>query len=81
LAGLFSTQLLSPLVFSEDVDIAVRYGYGASYLLLALVTRFQDRGTIPVVFREAMHHGGGKRPTSAKPRGRPRAGGRTKKPG
>jgi cation:H+ antiporter len=81
LAGLFSTQLLSPLVFSEDVDIAVRYGYGASYLLLALVTLFQDRGTIPVVFREARHLGGGKRALSVNPRGRPRAGGRTKKPG
>jgi cation:H+ antiporter len=81
LLGLFSTQLLSPLVFSEDVDIAVRYGYGAVYLLLALVLFFQDRGTIPLVFREARHLGGSERAVSTNTRGRPRAGGRTKKPG
>ncbi len=81
LLGLFSTQLLSPLVFSEDVDIGVRYGYGATYLLLASVALFQDRGTIPLVFREARHLGGGERAVSTNPHGRPRAGGRTKKPG
>jgi len=81
LAGLFSTQLLSPLVLPGDIDIAVRYGYGAIYLLLALLTLFQDRGTIPVVFREARHLGGRKRALSVNPRGSSRAGGRTKKPG
>jgi cation:H+ antiporter len=81
LAGLFSTQLLSPLVFPENVDIAVRYGYGATYLLLALVTLFQDRATIPIVFREARHLGGGEHAMSANPHGRLRGGGRTKKPG
>jgi cation:H+ antiporter len=81
LLGLFSTQLLSPLVFSEDVDIAVRYGYGGTYLLLAAVSLFQDRGTIPTIFREASHHGGDNRSESKRPPGRPRGGGRTKKPG
>jgi cation:H+ antiporter len=81
LAGLFSTQLLSPLVFSDDIDIWVRYGYGATYLLLAVVTLFQDRGTIPIVFREARQLSGSERALSTNPRGRPRAGGRTKKPG
>jgi cation:H+ antiporter len=81
LLGLFSTQLLSPLVFSEDVDIAVRYGYGATYLLLASAAFFQDRGTIPVLFHEARHLNGGERTSSAHPHGRPKSGGRTKKPG
>jgi cation:H+ antiporter len=81
LAGLFSTQLLSPLVFGGDRDIAVRYGYGVTYLLLALLTLFQDRRTIPVVFREARHPGGGKSALPTNPRGGSRAGGRTKKPG
>jgi cation:H+ antiporter len=82
LAGLFSTQLLSPLVFtSEDVNIAVRYGYGATYLLLALLTLFQDRRTIPVILRQARHLGGGERALSVNPRGSSRAGGRSKKPG
>lgn len=82
LVGLFSTQLLSPLLFtSEDVNIAVRYGYGATYLLLALLTLFQDRRTIPVVFREARHLGGGRRTLPVNPRGSSRAGGRSKKPG
>jgi len=81
LAGLFTTQLLSPLVFPGEVDIAVRYGYGAAYLLLASLTLLQDRGTIPVVFREAIHPGGGERALPTNPRGRSRAGGRTKKPG
>jgi len=74
LLGLFGTQL-----FFTNPE--VRYGYGAVYLLLALVVFFQDRRTIPVVFREAMHHGGGERAVSTNPRGHPRAGGRTKKPG
>ncbi len=81
LAGLFITQLVAPLFSSEDVDIAVRYGYGAAYLLLALVILFQDRRTIPVVFREARHLGGKQRAPSANARARPRTGGRTKKPG
>ena len=74
LLGLFGTQL-----FFTNPE--VRYGYGAVYLLLALLLFFQDRRTIPVVLREAMHHGGGKRPASENRRARPRAGGRTKKPG
>jgi len=74
LLGLFSTQL-----FFTNPE--VRYGYGAVYLLLALLLFFQDRRTIPVVFREAMHHDTAKRPVPAKPRGPSRAGGRTKKPG
>jgi cation:H+ antiporter len=74
LLGLFGTQL-------AFTDPEVRYGYGAAYLLLALFTFFQDRHTIPVVFREARHLGGGESAVSTNPRGRPRAGGRTKKPG
>ena len=74
LLGLFGTQL-------AFTDPEVRYGYGVAYLLLAFFTFFQDRRTIPVVFREARHLGGGERAVSANPHGRPRAGGRTKKPG
>ena len=74
LLGLFGTQL-------AFTDPEIRYGYGAAYLLLAAFTLFQDRRTIPIVFREARHHGGAKRAVSTNPRGRPRAGGRTKKPG
>ena len=74
LLGLFGTQL----AFTNP---EIRYGYGAAYLALALFTFFQDRRTIPVVFREAIHLGGGERALSTNPRGHPRAGGRTKKPG
>jgi cation:H+ antiporter len=74
LLGLFGTQL-------AFTDPEIRYGYGAAYLLLALFTFFQDRRTIPVVFHEAIHLDGGERAVSTNPRGRPRSGGRTKKPG
>jgi cation:H+ antiporter len=74
LLGLFGTQL-------AFTDPEIRYGYGAAYLLLAAFTLFQDRRTIPVVFHEATHLGGGEHAASTNPRGRPRAGGRTKKPG
>jgi len=74
LLGLFGTQL-------AFTDPEVRYGYGAAYLLLAAFTLFQDRRTLPVVFHEARHLGGSERAVSTNPRGRPRAGGRTKKPG
>ncbi len=74
LLGLFATQL-------AFTDPEIRYGYGAAYLLLAAFTLFQDRRNIPVIFREAVHHGGGERAASTKPHGRPRGGGRTKKPG
>jgi cation:H+ antiporter len=73
LLGMFGTQL----AFTNP---EIRYGYGAAYLLLAVITLFQDRHTIPIVFREAMHPGGG-RAVSANPRGGRRSGGRTKKPG
>jgi len=71
---LFGTQL-------AFTDPEIRYGYGAAYLLLAAFTLFQDRRTIPVVFHEARHLDGGERPVTTNPRGRPRGGGRTKKPG
>ena len=74
LLGLFGTQL-------AFTDPEIRYGYGAVYLLLALFTFFQDRRTIPIVFREAIHLDGGERAVSTNPRVRPRSGGRTKKPG
>jgi cation:H+ antiporter len=74
LLGLFGTQL-------AFTDPEIRYAYGAAYLLLAAFTLFQDRRTIPIVFREARHLGGSERAVSANPRGRPRSGGRTKKPG
>jgi cation:H+ antiporter len=74
LLGLFGTQL-------AFTDPEIRYGYGAAYLLLAAFTLFQDRRTIPVVLREAIHLGGSERAATTKPRGRPRGGGRTKKPG
>jgi cation:H+ antiporter len=74
LLGLFGTQL-------AFTDPEIRYGYGAAYLLLAAFTLFQDRRTLPVVFHEATHLGGNERPVTTNPRGRPRAGGRTKKPG
>lgn len=74
LLGMFGTQL-------AFTDPTIRYAYGAAYLLLTAVTLFQDRGTIPVVLREARHLGGSERAPSTNPRGRPRGGGRTKKPG
>ncbi len=64
LAGLFSTQLLSPLPFGEDVGIAVRYGFGVAYLLLAASWFYRDRGTLPIVMREAKSLARGEAPSS-----------------
>ena len=55
LLGLFGTQLFF-------TDPAVRYGYGGFYLLLAAFVLFQDRRTLPIVFREARQVSG-KAPT------------------
>jgi len=73
LLGLFGTQLIF-------TDPAVRYGYGGVYLLLAAFVLFQDRHTLPIVFRDARQPSG-KAPTmsTGTPEGSgPR--GRTKKP-
>jgi cation:H+ antiporter len=73
LLGLFGTQLFF-------TDPAVRYGYGGAYLLLAVFVLFQDRHTLPVVFREARQVSG-KAPTmSTGPPEGSRARGRRKKP-
>jgi cation:H+ antiporter len=70
---LFVTQLFF-------TDPAVRYGYGGVYLLLAAFTLFQDRRTLPIVFREA-RQASGKSPTmSPRPPAGSKARGRTKKP-
>jgi cation:H+ antiporter len=69
LLGLFGTQL-------AFTDPEIRYGYGAAYLLLAVYTLFQDRRTIPVVFREAIRLNGSERAAPTNPRS-----GHTKKPG
>jgi len=55
LLGLFGTQLIF-------TDPAVRYGYAGVYLLLAAFVLFQDRHTLPTVFREARQPSG-KAPT------------------
>jgi cation:H+ antiporter len=73
LLGLFGTQLFF-------TDPAVRYGYGGVYLLLAVFVLFQDRHTLPLVFREARQVSG-KAPTmSTGPPEGSRARGRRKKP-
>jgi cation:H+ antiporter len=73
LLGLFGTQLFF-------TDPAVRYGYGAFYLLLAAFVLFQDRRTLPVVFRDA-RQASGKAPTmSTGPPEGSGARGRRKKP-
>jgi cation:H+ antiporter len=73
LFGLFGTQLFF-------TDPAVRYGYGAVYLLLATFVLFQDRRTLPTVFREARQPSGKAPAMSTGPPRRSRTGGRTKKP-
>ncbi|MGQ9573284.1 MAG: sodium:calcium antiporter [Dehalococcoidia bacterium] len=73
LVGLFSTQL-------AFTDPMVRYGYGGAYLLLAAFTLFQDRHTLPIVFRQARQAGGQATAVSAEPAGGPKAPGQTKKP-
>lgn len=73
LLGLFGTQL-------AFTDPAVRYGYGGAYLLLAAFTLFQDRHTLPIVFREARQPSGKAPVMSTGPPGGSRARGRRKKP-
>jgi cation:H+ antiporter len=73
LLGLFGTQLFF-------TDPAVRYGYGAVYLLLATFVLFQDRRTLPIVFRQARQPSGKAPVMSTGPPGRSRTGGRSKKP-
>jgi cation:H+ antiporter len=73
LLGLFGTQLFF-------TDPAVRYGYGGFYLLLAAFVLFQDRRTLPIVFREARQPSRKAPPRSTGPPGGSRARGRTKKP-
>ena len=73
LLGLFGTQLFF-------TDPAVRYGYGGAYLLLAAFTFFQDRHTLPVVFRQARLPRAKAPAMSTGPPGGSRARGRTKKP-
>jgi cation:H+ antiporter len=64
LASLFSSQLLSPLAFGEDLGITVRYGFGVAYLLLATWWFYSDRGTLPTVFREAKSLAQGEAPST-----------------
>lgn len=73
LLGLFGTQLFF-------TDPAVRYGYGGAYLLLATFVLFQDRHTLPIVFRQARQPSGKAPAMSTGPPGGPRTRGRTKKP-
>jgi cation:H+ antiporter len=73
LLGLFGTQLFF-------TDPAVRYGYGGFYLLLAAFVLFQDRRTLPIVFREARQPSGKAPPQSTGPPGSSRARDPTKKP-
>jgi len=73
LLGLFGTQLFF-------TDPAVRYAYGGVYLALAAFTLFQDRHTLPIVFREARRRGGKAPAMSTGPPGGKKARGRTKKP-
>jgi len=73
LLGLFGTQLFF-------TDPAVRYGYGGVYLLLAAFVLFQDRHTLPIVFRQARQPSGKAPAMSTGPPGGSRTRGRTKKP-
>jgi cation:H+ antiporter len=73
LLGLFGTQLFF-------TDPAVRYGYGGFYLLLAAFVLFQDRRTLPIVFREARQPSGEAPTMSTGPPRDSRARGPTKKP-
>ena len=73
LLGLFGTQLFF-------TDPAVRYGYGGVYLLLATFVLFQDRHTLPIVFRAARQPSGKTAAMATGPPGGPRTRGRTKKP-
>jgi len=73
LLGLFGTQLLF-------TDPAVRYAYGGVYLALAVFTLFQDRHTLPIVFREARQPSGKAPAMSTGPPGSSKTPGRTKKP-
>jgi cation:H+ antiporter len=73
LLGLFGTQLFF-------TDPAVRYAYGGVYLALAAFTLFQDRHTLPIVFREARRPSGQPPAMSTGPPRSPRTRGRTKKP-
>jgi cation:H+ antiporter len=73
LLGLFGTQLFF-------TDPAVRYGYGGAYLLLAAFTLFQDRHTLPIVFRQARQPTAEAPAMSTGPPGGSRVRGRTKKP-
>ncbi|UCH86967.1 MAG: hypothetical protein JSU97_00705 [Dehalococcoidia bacterium] len=73
LLGLFGTQLFF-------TDPAVRYGYGGFYLLLATFVLFQDRRTLPIVFREARQPSDEAPTMSTGPPGGSRVRGRTKKP-
>jgi cation:H+ antiporter len=73
LLGLFGTQLFF-------TDPAVRYGYGGVYLLLAGYVLFQDRQTLPIVFRQARQAGGKAPVMSTGPPEGSRGRGQTKKP-
>ena len=73
LLGLFGTQLFF-------TDPAVRYAYGGVYLALSAYLIFQDRHTLPIVFREARRRGGKAPAMSTGPPGGKKARGRTKKP-
>jgi cation:H+ antiporter len=73
LLALFATQLFF-------TDPAVRYAYGAVYLALAAFVFFQDRRTLPIVFREARQPSGHAPAMATGPPGGSRARGRTKKP-
>jgi cation:H+ antiporter len=73
LLGLFGTQLFF-------TDPAVRYAYGGVYLALAVFVLFQDRHTLPIVFREARQPSGQAPAMATGPPGGSRTRGRTKKP-
>ena len=73
LLALFGSQLFF-------TDPAVRYGYGGAYLLLATFVLFQDRHTLPIVFREARQPSGKAPARSTGPPAGSRPRGRTKKP-
>jgi len=73
LLGLFGTQLIF-------TDPTVRYGYGGVYLLLATFVLFQDRLTLPTVFREARQPSGKAPVMSTGPPEGSGPRGRTKKP-
>jgi cation:H+ antiporter len=73
LLGLFGTQLFF-------TDPAVRYAYGGVYLALAAFLFFQDRHTLPIVFREARHPSDKTPAMATGPPGGSKTRGRTKKP-